>query len=219
MLSDIINKIETTSQLKQKLFEQVTSFFADLEKTCREVAIELQKKSANNAIAVKIEKINDYEFLFRVGGDVLVFILQSNIVRLSDDAYISKSKYLKDDVTLRYFGQVLVYNFLADTLTYGRLDDPGYLISRILINRENHFFLEGDRKIVFEFPELKENPITKEKSRKLVENLVLSALNNDLLAPNFNDIMLISYHQKLEHTSSMGNPKKIGFDFFAKNRE
>ncbi|GAB2624854.1 hypothetical protein [Belliella aquatica] len=219
MLSDIINKIETTSQLKQKLFEQVTSFFTDLEKTCREVAIELQKKSANNAIAVKIEKINDYEFLFRVGGDVLVFILQSNIVRLSDDAYISKSKYLKDDVTLRYFGQVLVYNFLADTLTYGRLDDPGYLISRILINRENHFFLEGDRKIVFEFPELKDNPITKEKNRKLVENLVLSALNNDLLAPNFNDIMLISYHQKLEHTSSMGNPKKIGFDFFAKNRE
>lgn len=219
MLSDIINKIETTIQLKQKLFEQVTSFFTDLEKTCREVAIELQKKSANNAIAVKIEKINDYEFLFRVGGDVLVFILQSNIVRLSDDAYISKSKYLKDDITLRYFGQVLVYNFLADTLTYGRLDDPGYLISRILINRENHFFLEGDRKIVFEFPELKDNPITKDKNRKLVENLVLSALNNDLLAPNFNDIMLISYHQKLEHTSSMGNPKKIGFDFFAKNRE
>ena len=219
MLSDIINKIETTSQLKKNLFEQVTSFFTDLEKTCREVAIELQKESANNTIAVKIEKINDYEFLFRVGGDVLVFILQSNIVRLSDDAYISKSKYLKDDVTLRYFGQVLVYNFLADTLTYGRLDDPGYLISRILINRENHFFLEGDRKIVFEFPELKDNPITKDKNRKLVENLVLSALNNDLLAPNFNDIMLISYHQKLEHTSSMGNPKKIGFDFFAKNRE
>jgi hypothetical protein len=219
MLSDIINKIETTSQLKKNLFEQVTSFFTDLEKTCGEVAIELQKESANNTIAVKIEKINDYEFLFRVGGDVLVFILQSNIVRLSDDAYISKSKYLKDDVTLRYFGQVLVYNFLADTLTYGRLDDPGYLISRILINRENHFFLEGDRKIVFEFPELKDNPITKDKNRKLVENLVLSALNNDLLAPNFNDIMLISYHQKLEHTSSMGNPKKIGFDFFAKNRE
>ncbi|AFL83178.1 hypothetical protein Belba_0520 [Belliella baltica DSM 15883] len=219
MLSEIINKIETTSLLKQKLFEQVSSFFTELEKTCREVAVALQKESHEVPIPVKIEKINDYEFLFRVGGDVLVFILQSNIVRLSDDAYISKSKYLKDDVTLRYFGQILVYNFLADTLTYGRLDDPGYLITRILINRENHFFLEGDRKIVFEFPELKENPITKEKNKKLIENLLLSALNNDLLAPNFNDIMLISYHQKLEHTSSMGNPKKIGFDFFAKNRE
>ncbi|MFD2034943.1 hypothetical protein ACFSKL_09085 [Belliella marina] len=219
MLSEIISKIEKTSLLKQKLFGQVSEFFAQLEATCREVALELQKESKNVPIPIKIEKINDYEFLFRVGGDVLVFILQSNIVRLSDDAYISKSKYLKHDVSLRYFGQVLIYNFLADTLTYGRLDDPGYLISRVLINRENHFFLEGDRKIVFEFPELKENPITKEKNRKLVESLILSALNNDLLAPNFNDIMLISYHQKLEHTSSMGNPKKIGFDFFAKNRE
>ncbi|WP_194972795.1 hypothetical protein [Aquiflexum lacus] len=220
MVSNILSKLQTTSKLKYNLFESTEALFIELENICRELSKEIiEENKEEKPIPIKIEKINDYEFIFRIGADVLIFILQSNIVRLPDDTYLSKSKYLKEDVSLRYFGQILIYNFLSDTLTFGRLDDPGYLIGRILLNRENKFFLEGDRKIVFNFPELKENPVSKEKMRDLVEQLIVSALENDLLAPAFHDIMLISYHQKLEHTSSMGNPQKIGFDFFAKNRE
>jgi hypothetical protein len=220
MVSNIVSKLQTTSKLKYNLFESTEKLFGELEIICRELMQEItEKNKEEKPIPLKVEKINDYEFIFRIGGDVLIFILQSNIVRLPDDTYLSKSKYLKKDVTLRYFGQILIYNFLSDTLTFGRLEDPGYLIGRILLNRENKFFLEGDRKIVFNFPELKDNPVSKEKMRDLVEQLVVSVLENDLLAPAFQDIMLISYHQKLEHTSSMGNPQKIGFDLFAKNRE
>jgi hypothetical protein len=219
MLAEIIEKLESTTKLKHDLFNQLVTYFDNLEKTCREVASELENAGNIKNMPIRVEKVNDYEFLFRIGGDVLIFMMQSNIVRIPDEAYISKTKYLKNDVSLRYFGQVLIYNFLADTITYGRLEDPGYLISRVLLNRENKFFLEGDRKIVFGFPELKENIVSMEKNRQLIEGLVLSALNNDLIAPNFHDIMMINYHQKLEHTSSMGNPQKIGFDMFAKNRE
>ncbi|EPA00067.1 hypothetical protein A33Q_0235 [Indibacter alkaliphilus LW1] len=202
------------------MFENTAHLFIELEQVCLQIAGEIsQKDKSEKAIPIKVEKINDYEFNFRVGGDVLIFILQSNIVKLSDDTYLAKSKYLKSDDNLKYFGQILIYNFLSDTLTFGRLDDLGYLLGRVLLNMENKFFLEGDRKVVFNFPELKENPVTPEKMRALVEQLILSALDNDLLAPAFQDIMVINYHQKLEHTSSMGNPKKIGFDFFAKNRE
>jgi hypothetical protein len=220
MVSNIVSKLQTTSKLKYNLFESAEKLFGELEIICGELMQEIiETNKEEKPIPIKVEKVNDYEFIFRIGGDVLIFILQSNIVRLPDDTYLSKSKYLKKDISLRYFGQILIYNFLSDTLTFGRLDDPGYLIGRILLNRENKFFLEGDRKIVFNFPELKENPVSKEKMRDLVEQLVVSVLENDLLAPAFQDIMLISYHQKLEHTSSMGNPQKIGFDLFAKNRE
>lgn len=220
MVSNIVSKLQTTSKLKYNLFESTEKLFGELEIVCRELMQEIiESNKEEKPIPLKLEKINDYEFIFRIGGDVMIFILQSNIVRLPDDTYLSKSKYLKKDVSLRYFGQILIYNFLSDTLTFGRLEDPGYLIGRILLNKENKFFLEGDRKIVFNFPELKDNPVSKEKMRDLVEQLVISVLENDLLAPAFQDIMLISYHQKLEHTSSMGNPQKIGFDLFAKNRE
>lgn len=220
MISNILSKLHTTSKLKYNLFESSVALFGQLEKICMEIAKDLMDADkGSNPIPIKVEKINDYEFIFRIGGDVLVFILQSNIVRLSEDTYLAKSKYLKSDPDLSYFGQILIYNFLSDTLTFGRLDDPGYLIGRILLNKENKFFLEGDRNIVFNFPELKENPVSQEKMRYLVEQLILSALNNDLLAPAFDDIMIINYHQKLEHTSSMGNPQKIGFEFYAKNRE
>jgi hypothetical protein len=220
MIINILSKLQTTSKLKYNLFDSSISLFGQLEEVCIEIASELQEKDkGEKAIPIKITKINDYEFIFRIGGDVLIFILQSNIVKLPEDTYMAKSKYLKSDPDLNYFGQILIYNFLSDTIDFGRLDDPGYLIGRILLNKENKFFLEGDRKIVFNFPELKDNLVSKEKMRSLVEQLILSALNNDLLAPAFHDLMVINYHQKLEHTSSMGNPQKIGFDFFAKNRD
>lgn len=220
MVNKILTKLQTTSTLKQNLFEKTAELFIQLQEVCDELIKEIiEAEKGAKHIPMKLEKINDLEFIFRIGGDVLIFILQSNVVRLPDEAYLSKSKYLKSDPDLRYFGQILIYNFLSDTITYGRLEDPGYLIGRILLNRENKFFLEGDRKIVFNFPELKENQVSKEKMRTLVEELVVSAIDNDLLAPAFQDIMLITYQQKLEHTSSMGNPQKIGFDFFAKNRD
>ncbi|MCL6258680.1 hypothetical protein M3O96_06255 [Aquiflexum sp. TKW24L] len=196
------------------------SLFLDLENICEQLAKEIiEANTEENQIPIKVERTNAFEFVFRIGGDALIFILQSNIVRLPDENYLSKSKYLKDDVSLRYFGQVLIYNFLSDTIEFGRLDDPGYLIGRILLNRENKFFLEGDRKIVFNFPELKENTVNPDKMRDFVEQLVVSALENDLLAPAFGDIMVITYQQKIEHISGLGNPQKIGFDFFAKNKD
>jgi len=219
MVSNILTKLQTTSKLKYNLFEMTEALFLDLEKISGQLAKEIIEANKEGIpIPIKVERTNPFEFIFRIGGDVLIFILQSNIVRLPDENYLSKSKYLKDDVTLRYFGQILIYNFLSDTIDYGRLEDPGYLIGRIMLNKENKFFLEGDRKIVFNFPELKENPINPEKMRDFVEELVVSALENDLLAPAFTDIMLITYQQKIEHISGLGNPQKIGFDFFAKNK-
>ncbi|EKB50573.1 hypothetical protein [Cecembia lonarensis] len=220
MINKILNKLQTTSKLKYNLFEQSEALFRQMEEICHTIAKEIfEANKDDKPVPLKVERINDFEFIFRIGGDVLIFILQSNIVRLSDDTYLSKTKYLKNDLNLRYFGQILIYNFISDTLTYGRLEDPGYLIGRVLLNKENKFFIEGDRKIVYSFPELKDNPVTPEKMRNLIEKLIESALDNDLLAPAFQDLMLITYHQKLEHTSSMGNPKKIGFDLFAKPRE
>lgn len=220
MVSNILTKLQTTSKLKYNLFEMTERLFLDLENICAQLAKEINEKSEErNQILVKVEKNNAFEFIFRIGGDSLIFILQSNIVRLPDENYLCKSKYLKEDLSLRYFGQILIYNFLSDTIDFGRLDDPGYLIGRILLNRENKFCLEGDRKIVFNFPELKENHVNPEKMRDFVEQLVVSALDNDLLAPAFNDIMTITYQQKIEHISGLGNPQKIGFNFFAKNKD
>jgi len=220
MLSNIVSKIQSTSKLKQNLFVQAMDLFQLLEQSSRTLAEKLSAVCGpENIVPLKVEKINDYEFVFQAGGDVLVFILQSNIVRLSEETYLSKSKYLKSDASLNYFSQILVYNFLSETIKNERLDDPGYLLGRLMVNRENKFFLEGDRKMVYHFPELKENPVTEQKMHEFIELLLSAALDNDLLAPAFGDIMIITYLQKLEHTSGMGHPKKIGFELFAKNRQ
>lgn len=220
MINKILSKLETTSKLKYKLYKNTKDLFYDLERVAHEVSEDLRAKAPDlEDLRIGVKRINDHEFIFQIGGDTLVFILQSNISRLPEDSYLSKSKYLRSDDELKYFGQILIYNFLSDTILYSRLDDAGYLVGRLLLNKENKFFFEGERKIVFDFPELRDNPITEEKKRHLIEQLLMSVLENDLLTPAFQDIMLITYHQKIEHTSSMGNPKKIGFDLFAKGRD
>lgn len=220
MITKILNKLETTSKLKYELYKMTRNLFDELEELAHEISEELRANAPDlEDLRIGVKRINEHEFLFQIGGDTLVFILQSNISKLSEESYISKSKYLRSDEELKYFGQILIYNFLSDTIIFNRLDDAGYLVGRLLLNKENKFFFEGERKIVFNFPELKDNPITAEKKRSLIEQLLMSALENDLLTPAFQDIMLITYHQKIEHTSSMGNPKKIGFDLFAKGRD
>ncbi|GHB52028.1 hypothetical protein [Mongoliitalea lutea] len=220
MINKILQKLETTSKLKYEIYRHTLNLFNELEQTAHEISEELRAQAPDiDDLRIGVKRINDYEFMFQIGGDTLVFILQSNISRLPEDSYLSKSKYLKSDAELQYFGQILIYNFLSDTILFNRLDDLGYLVGRLLLNKEKKFFFEGERKIVFNFPELKDNPMTEEKRRSLIEQLLMSALENDLLPPAFQDIMVISYHQKIEHTSSMGNPKKIGFDLFAKGRD
>jgi hypothetical protein len=42
-----------------------------------------------------------------------------------------------------YFGVVNVYNFLSDSFRYNRERDLGYLVARIFLNKEGHFFVQG----------------------------------------------------------------------------
>lgn len=101
MVSNILTKLQTTGKLKFNLFEMTERLFSDLENICAQLAKEINEKSGEiNQILVKVEKNNTFEFIFTIGGDSLIFILQSNIVRLPDENYLCKSKYLKDDVTL-----------------------------------------------------------------------------------------------------------------------
>ena len=72
-----------------------------------------------------------------------------------------------------FCGVINIYNFLSDSLKYNRLNDAGFLIARIFINKDNHFFVEGDAELGFLFNDLINQKINKEQ----LENIINSALS------------------------------------------
>ena len=87
-------------------------------------------------MVIEYRSINDMEFHIRFSGDLLVFVMHSNIVTFPDDYGPMPSKYVEEDFRRRFFGHIMAYNFMADSIKYQRLNDPGYLVGRLLVNIE-----------------------------------------------------------------------------------
>ena len=82
------------------------------------------------------------------------------------------------------------------------MNDVGNLICRIFINKENHYFVEGEKQLGFLFDDFSNQVINKEAINKIIDMCILFALDFDLMTPNFKDVNLISLHQILDMNNS-----------------
>ncbi|HLT74014.1 MAG TPA: hypothetical protein VKZ68_02980, partial [Ohtaekwangia sp.] len=128
-----------------------------------------------------------------------------------DEHPVIKSPYVSEKEVNRYFGQINIYNFMYDSLRYKRGHDPGYLIGRLMINHENRFFMEGESQFAREFSEISTAPLSREDLQRIIKLSLKVAIRNDLMAPPYNKVRLITLDQKNEHTMELGGGQKIGF--------
>ena len=75
--------------------------------------------------------------------------MHSNVFEFDKNHGIWKISYVENNDMNSYCGIINIYNFLSDSFKYDRLDDLGYLIGRIFINKDNHYFVEGKRQLGF----------------------------------------------------------------------
>jgi hypothetical protein len=91
----------------------------------------------------------------------------------------------------------------------------GYLIGRIFINRENHYFVEGKRQMGFLYNNFGQATINKEAIIKIIETAILYSLEFDLLVPPYDMVKIASVAQmntKIE-SSKLQTGKRLGFKF------
>jgi hypothetical protein len=107
-----------------------------------------------------------------------------------------------------------IYNFLADSLKYQRVNDTGYLIGRIFINRENHFIVEGKGQMGFLFNDFGSQILTKEIFENIVEIAILYCIEFDLWAPPMEQIQEITVLDKIQQAGTIAHKtsKRMGFD-------
>jgi hypothetical protein len=206
------------TNLKQEVYRKAVSTFVLLKEVLKELADEyrenIKTKVDDNVLPVYQEK-GPFEAEFRLGGDMLIFSMHSNVFVFNREHPIWKLEYVTANPMNSYCGVFNIYNFLADSFKYNRIEDLGYLIARIFVNRENHFFVEGKRQSGELVKDFGSDEMTKEYMREILETAIQYAIDFDLLVPPYDQVKIVTVEQM--HTeinnSKIQTGKRLGFKF------
>lgn len=204
--------LESKSTAKQTAYKHITKAFSILAAESRSVVEELRRRAnpVDKDVTVEYNTVNAQEFDVKLAGDMLIFVMGTNVVTLEETHPIMRDDYIRENEVNRYFGQIMVYNFMAESLKYNRTNDPGYLLARLMVNHENRFFIEGDKELE-SYNQISDKPITEEDLEKVVKIVLKMAIENDLVAPAFTEVKSTTVNQKWDHNLELGGAQKIGF--------
>ena len=217
----ILKVLKEKSSLKQEVFYKTIDLFGTLRSVVKELATELkpQARQIDKRLHVEFTERSEFEFELRVAGDVLIFSMHTNVFEFEQSHQIWKSSYVKEQEGRSYCGMINIYNFLADSFKYSRSEDLGYLVARLFVNHEDHFFVEGKRQLGFLYNDFPNSVIDRAQLRNIVESAVLYCLDFDLFTPPFDEVKVISLAQVLQASTTMSvkTGKRLGFRFQADN--
>ena len=215
MKSEIINILKTKSKNKQLVYSNTKTFFENLKEKLIQTEKYLTDKvtSSNKEIEIKYLSSGNFEAMLQLSGETLLFNMHSNVFDLPKNHAFKNSDYLKNDVERSFCGMINIYNFLSDSFRYKRLNDEVYLIGRIFINKDNNFFVDGEKPIGFLFRDFHNQNVTSDLIEKILSTCILYCLNDDLIVPDFNDYKIINIHHimQMSNNQKLKTAKKLGY--------
>lgn len=215
----ILQLLKDKSSLKQDVFYKTIDTFKILREVVKEVAREYKPLASDidKRLLVEYKEKSEYEVELRVAGDVLIFHMHTNVFEFETSHPMWRTSYIKDDPKRSYCGMINIYNFLADSFKYNRVNDLGYLVARIFMNYEDHFFVEGKRQLGILYNDFASSKITREELRKVVESAVIYCIDFDLFTPPFDEVkeVMLGQVQEVSSMMSLKTGKRLGFRFQA----
>jgi hypothetical protein len=213
----ILSTLVEKSGMKQKVYDTTFEAFNMIKDVLHEMSNDLNNslKGLDKRVKLEYRDRGKFEAEIRVAGDILIFSMHTNVFEFDRDHSIWKLSYVQQDKLNSYCGVINVYNFLTDSFKYNRQDDLGYLIGRLFINRESHYFVEGKRQMGFLYNNFGQAILDKESLRKIIETSILYSLEFDLLVPPYDMVKIASVAQmntKIE-SSKLQTGKRLGFKF------
>ena len=163
-----------------------------------------------------------FEGQLQIAGDVLIFQMQTDIYLPSGITQIalSRNPYIQEDVTRGYCGVINIYNFLSDSFKFNRKDDEGYLIGRMYVNAEGHYFVVGyGHNYLASSLHFGEQELNATSIVPLLEETILVALDFDPQVPPYDENLRVTVDQfntKMDNSKFVYG-KLIGHDFSLDN--
>lgn len=213
----ITETLKGKANLKQNIYDKTHSAFDMLKDILKEISKEINSSQELNDERIKLSFSDTGEFSaqLKVAGDMLVFNMHSNIFQFDRGHEIWKTKYIQENSTAGFSGMISIYNFLSDSFKYKRMEDLGYLIARVFINHDNHFFVQGKRQSGFGFSTLGENTIDRTNLEGIVRAAIQYCLDFDLLVPPYDNVKLATVGQIIQSITDakLKTGKRLGFQF------
>lgn len=209
-------------QLKQLVYNNTCQTFQTFKKTMLDIEEEYKKRNHNEpAIPFICKDTGEFQMEVKFAGDILILMMHTNIFEFSRYHEVMKTKYITDDKERSYCGVINIFNFLADSFKYNRLNDIGYLIGRVFINKDRHYFIEGKREIGFLYNNFDNAVMDDKAARQIIESAILYTINFDLLTPPFDNVKEVSVAdmQAAMEAMSIRTGKRLGFRFQGDHEE
>ena len=214
---EIIGTLKEKSQLKQKVYDNTFESFSTVKDILKSLAKEINADLTGTDSRIRLEYTDrsNFDAQIKVAGDILLFSMHSNIFQFDREHPAWKTSYIQKNKYNAYSGIINIYNFLADSFRYSRMDDLGYLIARIFINHENQYFVEGKRQMGMLFTNYGNEEINKPALQNIILTAIQYALEFDLLVPPYDTVKIATVGQaeaKIQNSRTITG-KRLGFQF------
>lgn len=212
---EVISALLSKTTTKQRIVKNTLSHFeqtkASLSAVVKEICAQIAEKDSE--VSVEYKDNGKFEAQIKFGGDMLFFSMHTNVFTFDINHPIQKLKYVQEDGIRAYCGMIEIYNFLADSITYGRMNDVGYLMARIFINHENHFFTEGKGQFAFLYGDFEKQIFSQEIMHEMIQTVVLYSIQFDLWAPSLTEVEELTVLEKIQQTGMTAHKtaKRLGF--------
>ena len=217
--SELLRAFIKKASLKQEIYQKTFNVFSQF-KTQAERLITANSEIVNKSryhLLFEYKERGDFQFELKFGSDILIFMMHTNVFEFPRDHEVMKTDYIRQDKLRSYCGNIMIFNFLADSFKYNRLNDIGYLIGRVFVNREQHYFVEGKKEVGMLYNNFPYSVINQRTIRSIIYSSILYTINFDLLTPPFDnqkEVTLQEMQTQLD-TMSLRTGKRIGFRFQA----
>jgi hypothetical protein len=203
--------------MKQDVYGSTLEGFNMVKVAMREIIEELSAALCHldKRLAIEYREQGSFESVATIGGDTVVCHMHSNVFTFPITHMIHKSPFVKRSPDAAYFGSINIYNFLSDSFRYHRLNDSGYLIGRIFVDKDGHFFVEGKGQLAYKFNDISVQKIAHEQIRSVLQTALFYVLNFDLYTPPYQAVQEISLMEVMElnNNMKMRTAKRLGFKF------
>lgn len=211
----ILKLLAEKSVMKQNVYANTIKVFDQMRIVSKHITDDFAKeiRSVDNRVTLGYKEFNQQSYQLKVAGDMLQFDMHTNVFEFERSHPIYKSSYVKQNDLNSYCGIISVYNFLADSFKFNRLNDVGFLIARIFVNRENRFFIETKTSLNNRYSNYSDEPITDDNIKDIIQELMIFAVSFDLFIPPYDAVKQVSVMEIQEKASSavLKTGKRLGY--------
>jgi hypothetical protein len=215
----LFRTVVSKASLKQEVYLKTLKIFNQFRAETQDLveAYHRQVKKTKYPFPFEFQDGGQFGFQLKFGSDILIFFMHSNVFEFSRDHEVMKSNYIRENKNRSYCGIIHIFNFLGDSFKYSRTSDVGYLIGRIFVNRELHYFIEGKREVGLLYNNFPTAIINRKSIRSIIRSSILYTTNFDLLTPPFDTMKEVTVQEMKTVMEAMNirTGKRLGFRFQA----